>query len=304
MDDENRNTSMGTPAYAVIDRVVGQVFRIAREVERALVVSVTPRQRDGDDTLDIDLTLDRAQCRLHLSTARLHAVDADPALLRRDIEDAVADMRREGAGDASSSEHGATRATAAGGRIDTGQTFIVASGSPRAGADGEVSAASTLASGFDAAAGRGHGGSPAVEASGAAHGDGAPLDLAPLRSNSDLASAHGDGDRDQPATGHAPRADSAEPPVDPEDRHALDHTSELARHMIAEMNPDATVAFEEYRWHGDLVLDILISLHGHEHHYEISAARAALMLRDHEPLHHDLEGVVRDLGREAMSARH
>jgi hypothetical protein len=79
------------------------------------------------------------------------------------------------------------------------------------------------------------------------------------------------------------------------DREVLQRTMELARQMVAELDPEARVSFEQYSWHGELVLDINVSRHGHEHHYQLTADRARLALRDHELLHHDLEGIIADL---------
>ena len=75
-------------------------------------------------------------------------------------------------------------------------------------------------------------------------------------------------------------------------------TEALARQIVAELEPHAEVACEDYLWHGERLLDIAVRLHGHEHRYQISAARAAIALRDHSILHHDLAGVVQELQRE------
>jgi hypothetical protein len=83
----------------------------------------------------------------------------------------------------------------------------------------------------------------------------------------------------------------------PEEREVVDRTIDLARHIVGELDHAATVSFDEYRWHGDLVLDITVSLHGQDHHLQVSASRAAIILRDHDLLHHDLEEVVHALHR-------
>jgi hypothetical protein len=96
------------------------------------------------------------------------------------------------------------------------------------------------------------------------------------------------------------------------DREALDATITLTRHLMAMLEPEATVTFEEYAWHGELTLDILVSLRGHAGHLEVSASRAHMILPDYEwelrrddlqdeVLYHDLEELVRDLHRAART---
>ncbi len=70
---------------------------------------------------------------------------------------------------------------------------------------------------------------------------------------------------------------------------------------MAELEPAAQVHFDEYHWHGALTLDVRVTLHGHDHHYEVTAERARLFLRDPAMLHHDLEGVLAGLRREAAA---
>lgn len=104
---------------------------------------------------------------------------------------------------------------------------------------------------------------------------------------------------------HLPPAtpvDDSQAAANPENRATLDQTIALTRHILAALDPEAAVSFDEYTWHGDLTLDIRVSLHGHDHHYEITAARARLVLRDHHMLEHDLEGVLQELRREAAHA--
>jgi hypothetical protein len=88
------------------------------------------------------------------------------------------------------------------------------------------------------------------------------------------------------------------------DRAVLDQTTELVRELLHHLDHDATAVFEEYHWHGELTLDVAISLGGHVHHYEVTSERAALFLRDHEMLHHDLEGVMIELRREQGGDNH
>lgn len=96
--------------------------------------------------------------------------------------------------------------------------------------------------------------------------------------------------------------------IRPADREALDQVMGLARHMIAMIEPQATLSFEEYVWHGDPTLDITVSLHGQERHLEVTAARARIILPDYEwelrnqnlqdeLLYHELEEIVHDLHR-------
>jgi hypothetical protein len=99
-------------------------------------------------------------------------------------------------------------------------------------------------------------------------------------------------------------ADTIPPMMEAHDRITLDRSIDLVRHILAELDPAATAAFEEYHWHGELTLDVAISLHGHVHHYEVTAERAELFQRDHGMLHHDLEGVLIELRREARGAEH
>ena len=100
------------------------------------------------------------------------------------------------------------------------------------------------------------------------------------------------------------RAQGRGPVGDRADREALQRTKELVRHLVAELEPQAAVSFQEYAWHGDLMLDVNVALHGHAHAYQVTADRARLFLRDHTMLHHDLEGIVADLRREAATSRH
>jgi hypothetical protein len=90
----------------------------------------------------------------------------------------------------------------------------------------------------------------------------------------------------------APAADQG---VAPGEEAILEQTRDLVRHIVAELDHAAVVTFDEYRWHGDLVLDIAVSLHGHEHRLQVSASRAAIILRDHGLLEHDLEEVLHAL---------
>lgn len=52
---------------------------------------------------------------------------------------------------------------------------------------------------------------------------------------------------------------------------------ERARPLILELahevDPAVRVTLQPYHWHGDDVLDIGLSLHGHEHHLQITAGR-------------------------------
>ncbi|MBI2761837.1 MAG: hypothetical protein HYX51_10485 [Chloroflexi bacterium] len=97
----------------------------------------------------------------------------------------------------------------------------------------------------------------------------------------------------------APHVSGAtDPRIEASDRAVLDRTVELVRELLQHLDHDAAAVFEEYHWHGELTLDVAVSLGGHVHHYEVTAERAALFLRDHEMLHHDLEGVLIELRRE------
>src|SRR5262249_13184316 len=104
-----------------------------------------------------------------------------------------------------------------------------------------------------------------------------------------------------------------ETPAEMSDREALDGTKELARHIVSLLEPEATVPLEEYRWHGELTLDITVALHGEEQHLEVSASRARIILPDYEwevrrndledeLLYHDLEELVHDLHRARVSS--
>jgi hypothetical protein len=93
--------------------------------------------------------------------------------------------------------------------------------------------------------------------------------------------------------GLPPAAPSA-PPL-PEERDMLDRARAMTRELVRHLDEHAEVAFSEYRWHGDLVLDIAVSLHGHTHHLQLTAARAAIILRDPAMLEHDLEHVLHTL---------
>lgn len=90
------------------------------------------------------------------------------------------------------------------------------------------------------------------------------------------------------------------------DREAVERVKELARHLVRQLEPAATITFEEYEWHGELTLDICVRLHGHEQHLEIGASRARIILPDYEwklrlddledeLLYHELEEVIHDL---------
>ncbi|MFN8558414.1 MAG: hypothetical protein U0531_14075 [Dehalococcoidia bacterium] len=94
--------------------------------------------------------------------------------------------------------------------------------------------------------------------------------------------------------GHVPES-AAETPADV--REVFARTRELARHIAAELDPEVRVSFDEYMWHGTPTMDIVLDRDGggHAHHYEITAGRAAITLRDHDILHHDLAGIVADL---------
>lgn len=85
--------------------------------------------------------------------------------------------------------------------------------------------------------------------------------------------------------------------VAPGEEAVLEQTRDLARHIVTHLAPAAEVTFDEYVWHGDRVLDICVTLHGHEHRLQVSASRAAIILRDHGLLEHDLEEVVHALHR-------
>lgn len=114
----------------------------------------------------------------------------------------------------------------------------------------------------------------------------------------------GHGEYDTPEAGHALAVGAIEPSVPVGDRRALDDAQALTLHILHEIAPGATATFEEYRWHGDTVLDIAVSLHGHTHHYEITADRCRVVLRDEHILEHDLVGVVDELQREGAGAEH
>ncbi|MER3420628.1 MAG: hypothetical protein C4290_08970 [Chloroflexota bacterium] len=96
------------------------------------------------------------------------------------------------------------------------------------------------------------------------------------------------------------------------DREAIERVKELARHIVRRLEPEATITFEEYEWHGELTLDICVHLHGHEQHLEIGASRAHIILPDYEwklrlndledeLLYHELEEVIHDLHAHARS---
>jgi hypothetical protein len=103
-----------------------------------------------------------------------------------------------------------------------------------------------------------------------------------------------------------------EPTPRERDREAVERVKELARHIVRQIEPAATITFEEYEWHGELTLDICVHLHGHEQHLEIGASRARIILPDYEwklrlndledeLLYHELEEVVHDLHARARS---
>ncbi len=103
-----------------------------------------------------------------------------------------------------------------------------------------------------------------------------------------------------------------EPTPRERDREAVERVKELARHIVRQIEPAATITFEEYEWHGELTLDICVHLHGHEQHLEIGASRARIILPDYEwklrlndledeLLYHELEEVIHDLHARARS---
>ena len=76
----------------------------------------------------------------------------------------------------------------------------------------------------------------------------------------------------------------------------------LVLELCREVDPEVKATLSTYRWHGDLVLDILLELGGHDHHLEVTAERLEIVERDHEILKHDIEEAVHDLHRHHPAA--
>lgn len=263
---------------AVIARSLPLVRQLCREVDPEVEVTLTPYRWHGEALLDIGLAWGGHEHHLEVTAARLEIVARDHELLKHDIEEAVHDLHRHGH-PAATSEAGSDTHRGA----PSAAAHAVHTPAPEAALDPRRS--------------------PAAEAAGLPHGEAEDGRSAPLPAQTAPAPAGTTVSPDAPETrdipGGAPAtASGPRPSVVAAHRDALDRTMELTRHIVAELDPEADVSFEEYPWHGEMVLDILLALHGHEHHLEVTASRAGIILRDPEILHHDLEGIIHDLHRE------
>ncbi len=251
----------------------GLVLRLAHEVDPEVRVTLEPYLWHGEPVLDIGLWIGHHSHHLQVSSDRLeHVIWKDHHVLEHDIQGAVLDLRRELAALADGSDEPEVASQAG---LDTAITHD------------PVTA-------FD---------DPSYEASPPAVASGLPVrahEPEPVGAGEIAAEGHAIAPmvtRDTPDTGHLPRHDPADP-LDPKDRDLIERAIHLVHHIMDEIEPRATVHYEEYHWHGELTLDIAISLEGHMHHYEVTVERAALFLRDHHMLEHDLEGVLTELHRE------
>lgn len=259
---------------AILDRTLAVVLRVARHVDPTIRVTLTPIQSAAGVALDVGLGLDGLERLMRLSARQLAEVEHNPEPLLHEIESTVRAMRQQPDGEALSAA-----------------TLPAPHGSAEATGDEHPEAAPT----------------PAAEALPHAGGDdhaphATPAALhaeAPGRTPVPGAVAHAPTvTRNEPRTGHTPRTDAdASATVSREDELVLDRTEALARHQIEEIDGNATVAFEQYRWHGDLTLDIAVTLDHDTHRFQVSAPRARILLRAPDILHHDLAGIIGDMHR-------
>lgn len=239
----------------VIERARPLVLELVHEVDPAVQVTLHPYRWHGDAVLDIGLALGGHAHHLQVTAARMEILMRDPHMLEHDIEGAVADLRRETAHGGGHDEPHAAATTA---RVEH---------------ETQPSAPAT----------------PPTEQYAPEHTPAIPSPAyeppSPV-SDQEHRGSHG-------GHGQPPVAAAAAPT--PEEREVLDRARVLAQQIVHRLDEHAEVAFTEYRWHGDLVLDIGVSLHGQVHHLQVTAARAEIILRDPSMLEHDLEHVLHAL---------
>jgi hypothetical protein len=242
----------------VIERARPLVLELVHEVDPAVQVTLHPYRWHGDVVLDIGLALGGHAHHLQVTAARMEILMRDPHMLEHDIEGAVADLRRETAHGGGAGEPHSAGAAA---RVEH-----------------ETQGAAPA--------------TPPAEQRAAEHAPAAPAPLYEPPSHVEeygLQESHGS----HGSHGVAPATPSL--PPTPEERAVLDQTRTLAQQIVHHLDEHAETAFSEYRWHGDLVLDIGVSLHGHTHQLQVTVARAEIILRDPSMLEHDLEHVVHAL---------
>jgi hypothetical protein len=242
----------------VIERARPLVLELVHEVDPAVEVTLHPYRWHGDAVLDIGLALGGHAHHLQVTAARMEILMRDPHMLEHDIEGAVAHLRRETA-------HGEGRAEPH-------------SAAETARVEHETQAAAPAA--------------PQAEQHVPEHAPAAPVSAHETPSHAGAEEHH------EPHGSHGGHGFAASAPMlppTPEEREVLDRARALTQQIVHHLDEHAEVAFTEYRWHGDLVLDIGVSLHGHTHQLQVTVPRAEIILRDPSMLEHDLEHVVHAL---------
>ena len=286
---------------AIVARARALVLELCREVDPEVKVTLSAYRWHGDLVLDILLQLPGKHGtggghdhHLEVTAERLEIVERDHEILKHDIEEAVHDLHRHHPAATNEAGHDVHRhaagAATAGAQLDPYEALRPKSlrrrGAPRPAEPGAVHEPSEE---FPPALVTSEPPPAPVESRVAAPEMAGAPETAP-----DAGPVGG-----HPTTHRSEAAASEARAIERRDRETLDRLMELTRHIVAELDPEAEVTFEEYLWHGELVLDILVSLHGNDHHLEVTASRASILLRDHEILHHDLEGMIGDIHREA-----
>lgn len=274
--------------FETIKRALPLVLDLVQQIDPDIQVVLRPYRWQGQAMLDVGLVGSDAQHHLQVTAERLEMIEREPELLRHDIEGGILEVYGRGG-------QGAERRD--------GEGYIPPGPAEVAGVAPRLTDTLHIPSPGDPDLDPTR--SPAALAVDVPHDAPHPARMDDLRPLADRQPVAPMVSRDDPHTGHVPRSvEPQEPAIQPEDRAALDETMDLVRHLVHELDPEATVMFEEYRWHGENLLDITIAMHGHTHHYELTASRAVIVLRAHELIEHDLEGIIRDLRREAAHSAH